>query len=856
MTSKFFSITLAAGRGKRMPADMPPKPCCKVGSLSVIENALATYEQAGIHKHVVVVGHQAERVMAEVCRKRADVLFACQFDPRGTGDAVRCALDLIAGVADPEHVLISAGDKVIEPHVIRGLVETYLATGSDLCMAVGRSRDNPDNGRVIVRDDKVKGIIEVPDIQVRVLAATLRDLPAAERPPTIGRLLELAAHYIPQVAKLTKYFPGLRLLVDEPPDTPLDWQVVQERITDLSDRFELPGVTVTVDEAAAAQFCNQSLYLGRFDLIRDAVRRLGADNIQGEIYFTDIVHILACDGRHIEPFKVARAGDVMAFNTVEQLEEIRKVHALQSASAGEFPKLEQWENYYARHVDKVLEAEAVRGLSGVIDPERPCIIVRSPGRINLLGRHIDHQGGLCNVMAINRSIVVAVSPRVDDRINLWNIEEAAYPFRTFTFRELTADIHWGDWLHTLDSQFIQRMVSKTAGDWVNYVKGAALRLQHRFPDRKLRGMDCFIVGNIPVGAGLSSSSALVVATAEALSELNFLNVRPQEFVDLCGQGEWFVGTRGGSADHAAIKFGGEREVVSVSFFPFEIIGRNPFPENCSLVVCHCGASAKKTENAREQFNARIASYHLAREILKRDCPDFAPRIEHLRDVNVDRLDLSLPALYRLLKALPSSLPVDEVAALVAAHPTVEKCVSGIDLAGHAFTPRDVAIFGLGEIERARRTGDLLRRGDSAALGRMMNTSHDGDRVATWRPDRQLYDSAATDAKLDELIRKAADLHSLTDSGAALWQQPGGYRCCLPRIDHMVDIVLACDGVLGAQLAGAGLGGCIMILAANDALETVQQTLVERYYAPAGLEPNMFVCVPSRGSEVHTTVEGG
>ncbi len=87
MYSDFCSITLAAGWGSRMPADSPPKPCCRIGPVSVIENALRTYEEAGIHQHVVVVGYQAEAVMAEVCRRRSDVLFAFQPERRGTGDA-------------------------------------------------------------------------------------------------------------------------------------------------------------------------------------------------------------------------------------------------------------------------------------------------------------------------------------------------------------------------------------------------------------------------------------------------------------------------------------------------------------------------------------------------------------------------------------------------------------------------------------------------------------------------------------------------------------------------------------------------------------------------------------------------
>ena len=110
MDADICSITLAAGAGTRMPSDMPAKPCCKIGPLSVIENALETYEQAGIRRHCIVVGDRAEDLMGEVCRRRSDVLFAFQGERGGTGDAVRCGLALLASLGPPERV---GGDLLI-----------------------------------------------------------------------------------------------------------------------------------------------------------------------------------------------------------------------------------------------------------------------------------------------------------------------------------------------------------------------------------------------------------------------------------------------------------------------------------------------------------------------------------------------------------------------------------------------------------------------------------------------------------------------------------------------------------------------------------------------------------------------
>jgi len=851
MDWEICSVTLAAGVGRRMPQDMPPKPCCKIGPLSVIENALRAYEEAGIHRHVVVVGHRAAEIMSEASRAEPHVLFAFQERPLGTGDAVRCALDLLNGVRPPEHVLICTGDKVVAPHVIRGVVEAYRGSDCDLYLVVGPSKHYPGSGKVVERPGLSPAIIEVPDIRVRALAAHLRGLPDNARPGTIAELRELVSGVIPDERTLAVGFPALHEVLR---GESLDWSAVAAAAGAVPDAFDLPGGPVSVQEAEASPHCNLSVYAGRFDRLRNAVHALRTDNAQGQCYFTDVLDLIGAAGGRVGLFRIQDPEDVMAFNNLDQLEHVRRVHARRMQSTLRYPPLERWHNYLARRDPNGLAARAVDALSVQVGHKQPAIVVRSPGRINLMGRHIDHQGGTCNLMAIDREIVIAACAREDDRVNLWNLDYANFPSRSFTFGELTADVDWADWLRTLDSQYVQRLASESAGDWSNYVKGTALRLLHRFQGRRLRGMDAVVYGNIPQAAGLSSSSALVVAAAEALTELNGLNMRPKEFVDLCGEGEWFVGTRGGAGDHAAIKFGREREVVSVSFFPFQVVGHHPFPEGWSLMVCNSGIQAGKVENAQERFNARVACYHMAREILRREVPEFAGLIQHLRDVNTQNLDVSLPGLYSLLLHIPVEVAPDEVERMAAEHPVVDKCVRGLNLGDLRFPVRDVALFGLAECDRSRRTGRLLDGGDVAGLGRMMDLSHDGDRVARWMPERTPFEWRATDDRLRALVQLSASPRGLALSGAALWEQPGAYRCSTPEIDRMVDSAGGCTHVAGAQLAGAGLGGCIMVLVEDGGEEEVRHALERDYYEPEGIEPQLFACRPSTGSQVLTSVE--
>ncbi|NLG51049.1 MAG: galactokinase, partial [Chloroflexi bacterium] len=485
----------------------------------------------------------------------------------------------------------------------------------------------------------------------------------------------------------------------------------------------------------------------------------------------------------------------------------------------------------------------------VLGPDSPVFIVRAPGRVNILGRHVDHQGGNCNLMAIDREILMAVHPRDDDQVNLHNVAHGTFDSRYFAIGDMLSRLPWDDWLSLVNSTQVQEMVRSAAGDWSQYVRAAILRLQKKFPTVKLRGMDMIVHGNIPIAAGLSSSSALVVATAEATVMANHLEVLPSQFVDLCGEGEWFVGTRGGSADHAAMKFGQKGKVAQVTFFDFGVEGMADFPPDYRMVICNSLIQARKSAGARDTFNHRVACYRLSVQLIKSRYRQYAPLIHHLRDINTRTLGVPLSWIYRILLSLPEKVSRAELAELLP--PDVLQPL----LATHAPTDdyplRGVALYGLAECERSRLAVNLLANGQIAELGRLMNVSHDGDRIvshdAEGRPHPYAYQ--VSNGYLLDLI---ADLESGDPDRvlpAQLQWQPGIYRCSTPEIDLMVDTALQVPGVLGAQLAGAGLGGCMMVLAHRDATDALARRMDEAYYAPRDLSPDISVCTPIAGSGV-------
>jgi N-acetylgalactosamine kinase len=473
----------------------------------------------------------------------------------------------------------------------------------------------------------------------------------------------------------------------------------------------------------------------------------------------------------------------------------------------------------------------------------PVTIIRAPGRVNLMGRHVDHRGGCVNLMAIDREHILVARPRNDATVHARNADAGQFGDLEFSVGDLLAQVGLDDWREFVNSATVTQLVRDLAGDWGNYLKAPMLRLQQQFKDRLIHGVDCVVSGDIPIAAGLSSSSALVVAMADALVLTNGLPLTAHDLVDVCGEGEWFVGTRGGSADHAAVKLSQARRVAHVGFFPFAIKEYVPFPDGYSLVICNSRVHARKAAGARDIFNERIASYEFAVRWVKQRFPNYAPLIHHLRDICPETLGVDAADIYRILLEVP-----ERIAPEALKHKFGEETFAALT---QSHTPpssyglRGRLLFGIAECERSKRAFDLLKQGDLIQFGVLMNISHDGDRV---------FDSGGAPYTVDvsdsAIHARIADLESGDPARIArahLHAQPGIYACSIPEIDAMMGIALRVPGVLGAQLSGAGLGGCMMALVEQAAAASVIQTMTNGYYAPRDLEPGAFEFAPVAGS---------
>ena len=895
-----FSMILAAGKGTRMKSASLHKVCFPIDGKPTINRGIEIYNACGISHHIVVVGALAGQVVETVGAEFQNVSFVYQAEQLGTAHATRAGMRAIEHMDQDEELLLVAGDRIIEAPVLEEFFDFFYSQRCDMAVLACPGRPGNSQGRIVETDDgTLLAIVEVADVRQRQVYRTIRERAEAGPHPCRDELIDIlragfaADGDMPTDKKFAAAFGPLWQAVHEQ-ERVLTKQALLDMIPEHLTRFEFPtpagGERVkTPEEVDGAPLVNNSVYLVRKSALHYALDRLDRHNAQREEYLSGLVSVLAgaTDGKRkfrLRSFRVDNPSYVMGYNDPAELLEVeahiqsrqrmREVTDLPFSES--YRPISDWQSafralledgrdggealwddlskFYGHATILIKERlsvcqDALGYAAEIMGPDEGVLIVRSPGRVNVMGRHIDHQGGHCNLMTIGYETVMVVHARADDRICLYNVDRDQFGTREFSIGELVMDLPWDDWLSVVNSDKVSSMVRTYGGDWSQYVMAAVLRLQKKFTHIPLRGMDIVVTGNVPMAAGLSSSSSLVVATAEATIAVNQLDTFPAQFVDLCGEGEWFVGTRGGSADHAAVKLGREGSVIKVTFFDFAVQDVVPFPEDYVLAVCDSGIKARKSATAKDQFNHRIACYRIGFELIRHYFPQYTHLLGHLRDVNVRTLGVPLSWIYRILLHLPEQATRDELRALLPDTDLDPFFATHQPPDDGLYPIRGVILFGLAECERARLYADLLKAGHLEEIGRMMNVSHDGDRVARVDALGAEAPFRAPDSN-GYLLGLMEDLESGDPDRvqrAQLPTQPGCYHCSLPPLDRMVDISLGTDGVVGAQLAGAGLGGCMMVLAHRDAVRRLIRNLTEQYYESAGIPPAVLICRPIAGS---------
>jgi galactokinase len=359
-------------------------------------------------------------------------------------------------------------------------------------------------------------------------------------------------------------------------------------------------------------------------------------------------------------------------------------------------------------------------------------IFRAPGRVNLIGEHTDYNDGFVMPAAVAFSTYVAIAPRPDRKLVIHSEE---FP---------------GSFEFDLD-----HLPERRTGAWCDYVLGVASVLQQG-GGHSLRGANLLVHGEVPIGAGLSSSAAVEVAAAFALMSLNETQLPLPDVARLCQKAEnTFVGAKVGIMDQFVSCTGkaGHALLLDCRSLEFQLV---PIPGGLRLVVCN---TMVKHDLATGAYNTRRAECEEGARLFA----TWNPAVRALRDVSLELLD-------RHLDDLP---------------PVVGKRCS------HVIRENQRTL----DAARALTEGDLLR------VGTLMRDSHNSL--------RDLYEVSCRE--LDIMVEAAHDLPGFV-GGRMTGGGFGGCTVNLVRAEHAEDFA---KRISERYLQQTGITAQVYLCAAED-----------------------------------------
>jgi galactokinase len=277
----------------------------------------------------------------------------------------------------------------------------------------------------------------------------------------------------------------------------------------------------------------------------------------------------------------------------------------------------------------------------------PPHVVRSPGRVNLIGEHTDYNDGFVLPMTIDRATWIALRPRTDGQVRVYSMEFSGE--NTFSLSD----------------------IQKASDGWAEYVKGVTWALGQS--GRTLTGWDGVIAGDVPIGAGLSSSAALELATARAFSVTSGFawDAAQMALLGQKAENQW-VGVNTGIMDQMISAAGkeGHALLIDCRSLDAELV---PLPPGTRVVVLDTATRRGLVDSA---YNERRSQCEAAAKFFG---------VKALRDVTLEQFN-----------ARADELP--EVTRRRARHVITENA-------------------------RTLAAAEAMRKGDAEELGRLMNASH-------------------------------------------------------------------------------------------------------------------------------------
>ncbi|KAL8838762.1 MAG: hypothetical protein Q9170_002011 [Blastenia crenularia] len=475
-------------------------------------------------------------------------------------------------------------------------------------------------------------------------------------------------------------------------------------------------------------------------------------------------------------------------------------------------------------------------------------VARSPGRVNLIGEHIDYSLYEVLPMAIAADVLIAVDVTTSDESESKGVD-AVIPMANTNPRKHRSSECTIPYNGEAD-------IDATVHEWTNYFKagfnGAIDLLRKEDPSFSPCSMDVLVDGNVPAGGGLSSSAAFVCASALAVLRANGRDsIQKKQLVELAIVSERAVGVNSGGMDQSASVFSVKGDALSVSFSPQLYAEAIPFPKidpPVTFMIAQSFVTSDKHVTAQRCYNLRVVECTLAAEMVAKDLglqlkDDSGPLRRSLRGLQhayfaggvTDRIppvDLGDP-----------QTPYKEQLGIMLS------LVSELLEFERAYTRKEIAInlsVSISTLEKKYMT-EFPVDAELFMLGkRAQHVFSEALRVIAFKELLQDPDSATN----SDLLPRLGDLMNETQTSCR-----DIYECSCPEIDELCDIAREA-GAYGSRLTGAGWGGCTVHLVPKDKVEVIRDAWIEKYYrarepdiSSEKLQEAVVVSEPGQGSVV-------
>ena len=457
-------------------------------------------------------------------------------------------------------------------------------------------------------------------------------------------------------------------------------------------------------------------------------------------------------------------------------------------------------------------------------------VSRSPGRVNIIGEHVDYS--LYNVLPTALMVDVLIAVRTvksegNPSVKVANINEAKYASSTV---DIPPDLHVG--------------IDKENHEWSNYFKagldGALEFLRKSYAGSfSPRSMEILVDGNVPAGGGLSSSAAFVCASALAVMKANGHDVSKQDLLDLAIVSEREVGVYSGGMDQAASIFSEQGFLLYCRFFPSFSAEHVPVPisdPEFTFLVAQSFVTSDKAVTAPKHYNLRVVEVTLAAVVLAKLynialSPDHSSLSFSLRNFQQEMM------VRKAHEDRPLPEQVDDMIA-----------VAKERLTQPSYTREDIAkILDLSveTLEKTYMSKFPVQADDFLLRQRALHVFEEARRVLFFK------EALSTTRNLnEEKLRYLGDLMNQTQDSCR-----DVFECSCPELDEICTIARRA-GAYGSRLTGAGWGGCTVHLVPQKNVQAVTEALKKEYYfkrfrdiSEEQLTEAIVTSKPSQGSSI-------